>query len=284
MSPRFICDLFTPGEANVIVFGIPLGKDSNKALNSLRKASDYIEPFDLDKKRNLLDDIKVADIGDLRLKKLDEITTKTKEILEVKKTPLVLSGGHLSTYYTLKAFKDVKLIVFDAHTDLKNEYRDKKINDLNFFRGIKFDPKLNDATWLRRACEFIDPKNILLLGVRSCDEFDFDFMEKNGISYFTPNHVKNNIKKVKDRIKEFVNNSKIYISIDIDVFDPSVAPAVHHPEPNGLFLHEFIELINATDKTRIVGMDLCCIKHTTDNKTGFLATRAVFEVLSLLSR
>jgi agmatinase len=284
MSTKFICDLFTPEESDVIVFGVPIGKDSKKASISLRKTSDFIETFDLDKKRNLLENVRTCDIGNLELKKLDEITKKTKEILNKNKIPLILGGGHLLTFYVLKAFKDIKLVVFDAHCDLKDEYEDEKIIDLDFVKGVKFNPKLNDATWLRRACEFINPKDVFLIGVRSCDEFEYDFIEKNGISYVTPNQIKDNMKEVKEKLGEFTDNSKIYVSIDMDAFDPSVAPAVHHPEPNGLLSREFSELIN-TIKGKIMGLDLVCIKPISDNNiTEFLATKAVFEILSLLSK
>ncbi len=283
MSIKFICNLFTPEEADVIVFGVPLGKDSKKALGSLRKTSDFIEIFDIDKKRNLLENVRSCDIGNLELKKLDEITKKTKESLDKKKIPLILGGGHLLTFYALKAFEDIKLIIFDAHCDLKDEYEDEKIKDLDFVKGIKFDSRVNDATWLRRACEFIDPKDIFLIGVRSCDEFEFDFMEKNGMSYVTPSQIKNNIQEVKERLRMFVDNSRVYMSIDIDAFDPSIAPVVHHPEPNGLFFHEFIKLVEVFKNSKIMGLDLCCIKNSNDERTAFLATRSIFEVLGFLN-
>ncbi|MDI6826468.1 MAG: arginase family protein [Candidatus Aenigmarchaeota archaeon] len=278
MSLKFICNLFTPEESDVIVFGVPLGKNSKIALNSLRKISDFVEPFDIDKKRNLLENVKIADTGDLKLKKLDEITKKTREIVGKNKVPLILGGGHLLTFFALKAFENVKLIVFDAHCDLKDEYEDEIIKDLDFVKGIKFNPKINDATWLRRTCEFLEPKNIMLVGIRSCDEDEFDFMEKNGISYITPNQIKDNLQEAEEKLKEFTKDSRLYISVDIDAFDPSFAPAVHHPEPNGISFREFSRLINAIDG-KIVGLDLTCLRPITDNKvTEFLAIRSVFEV------
>jgi arginase family enzyme len=285
MPSKFLCDLYTPGEANVITFGVPLGKDSKNVLRSLRETSDFLEVFDIDKEMNLLEDSRICDIGNLKLKKLEEITTTTKNILDVKKIPMVLGGGHLISLYTLKAFKDVKLIVFDAHCDLKKECDDKEIQGLDFINGIKFDPKVNDATWLRNACKFIDPKNIFLIGIRSCDEFEFEFMKKNGISYATPNQIKNDIEKVKKRLRKFAKGANVYVSIDVDGFDPSIAPKVDLPEPNGLLLNEFIELIKALEKSKLAGLDLCCIKDLDDNqRTEFLGIRALLEVLSLLSR
>jgi len=282
MSFKFACDLFKPEEANVIVFGVPIGNNSKKVLENLRKTSDDIETFDIDKRINLLDNVKIADISNLKLNKLDDITKKTKAILREKKIPLILGGGHLISLYAMKAFENVKLIVFDAHCDLKDEYEDEKIKELNFVKGIKFNSRVNDATWLRRGCEFINPKNVFLIGIRSCDEFEFGFIEKNGISYATPNQIKNNTQELKEKLRRFVNGSRIYVSIDVDAFDPSVAPAVHHPEPNGLFVDEFNELIDAFKNCEIVGLDLCCVKNSKDERTNFLAIRTIFEVLGLI--
>jgi len=278
MRIRFICDLFTPEEASILVFGVPIGKDSKKALASLRRVSDFVEPFDIDKKINLLENVKIADVGDLRLKNLDEITEKTRRVIAKKKIPLILGGGHLLTFFALKSFEDVKLIVFDAHCDLKDKYEDEVIKDLDFVKGIKFDPKINDATWLRRTSELFNPKNILLMGVRSCDEDEFEYMNKNGISYFTSNQIKDDLREVGERLKEFTKNSKVYVSLDIDVFDPSFAPAVHHPEPNGISFKEFSRLIEKIDG-KIVGVDLTCLKPIINNQvTEFLAVRSVFEI------
>jgi len=184
------------------------------------------------------------------------------------------------TLYSLRAFKDVKLIVFDAHCDLKNEYEDETVKkDLDFMRDIKFNSRINDATWLRRTCEFINPKDILLLGVRSCDEDEFNLIQENRMFYFTPKQIIKNTEEVKDRLRRFTHNSNLYVSIDVDVFDPSIAPAVHYPEPNGLFFKDFCELVSAIEG-RIVGIDLVCLNPLKNNQiTEFLSIKAIFEIL-----
>jgi len=282
MAKKFICNLFTPEEAYVIAFGAPIGKNSKRSLISLREVSDLVEPFDLDKRRNLLQNVKIADIGDLKLKNLDEITEKTREITEKKKVPLILGGGHLLSFFALKSFEDAKLIVFDAHCDLKDKYEDVMIKNLDFVKGIKFNPRINDATWLRRTCEFFESRNVLLIGIRSCDEDEFNFMGKNGVSYLTSNQIKDNPQETEKKLKEFTKNSKLYVSLDIDVFDPSVAPAVHYPEPNGISFREFSWLINSIDG-KIVGLDLTCLKAIKNNRlTEFFVIKSLFEILNLM--
>lgn len=281
MTEKFFTDIFTPEQANVIVFGAPLGKYSLEALRRLRETSWFVEPFDADKNKNLLENVRLADIGNIELKNLDVITEQTKKILDDKKIPLMFGGSHLSTLYSLKVFdKNMKLIVFDAHADLKDEYDDEKTKEMN--EGF-FESKTNDATWLRRLCESFNPKNIMILGLRSCDEDEVKFMKENGLQYFTSNQVQGNLKDVIKEVKKFTKDSDVYVSVDIDAFDPYMAPAVDHPEPNGILFKEFAETVNVING-KIVGIDLCCLKPLADNQvTEFLAVKAVFEVLGVIS-
>jgi agmatinase len=188
----------------------------------------------------------------------------------------MLSYSHLPSYYAFQAFgENVKLVVFDAHADLKESYMDKKIAGY----GIK-NKKLNDATWLRNLCMIKNPKKIAILGLRSCDEEELNFIKNNGIFYYTSENIKKNLFQAKNVLREFTRNSHVYVSLDIDVFDPSVAPGVDHPEPNGLFFDHFSELVRFIGG-EIIGMDVCCVKPMKGNdQTEFLAVRSVFEILS----
>lgn len=266
---KFVCDLFKPEEANIIVFGVPLGKGSKPALKSLRRVSRLVEPFDIERKINLLENVKIADIGDINLEDFDEIYRQTKKIIDDKKIPLILGGEHTLTLYALGAKKeDTKIIVFDAHCDLKDVY---------------LNSKFNNATWLRRFCELVGSKNIALVGVRSCDEFELNFIKENGILYFTSDRIKKDIKKVIQELKDFVKGSTVYISVDMDVFDPSIAPAVDNPEPNGLLYTEFIELVRAVCTGKIIGIDVVELKPLPKNIiTEFLAIKAIFKILSFI--
>ncbi len=287
MPYKFICDLFTPAEADIIIFGAPIGKDSKEVLTSLRKVSDFVETFDLDKKKNIFDNIKTADIGDLKLKKLNEITEKCKEILKLGKIPLMLARGHLATLFSLKAFpEDVKIVIFDAHADLKNEYNHPMMT--SYYKSIIKDKnilfKFNGATWLRRFCE-LRKNDVALFGVRSCDEFEFDYMKKRNILFFTPTQLRKNMNGVKKELTNFLHGSEFYVSFDIDFFDPSIAPAVEYLEPGGLFFHEFADLIEPFKKGKLVGLDLISQKYLPNNQTtDFLATRTIIEILSYLQK
>lgn len=286
MGKKFFGSEFAEEEADVIVFGVPMGKHAKPFFESFREESQFVEPFYLPKRINWAKKIKVADSGDLKLKSLDEITEKTKDILSSEKIPFMISGGHLASFFSVKAFdEDVKVIVFDAHSDARNDYTDEHMIEMAYVDGLPYNPKLNPVTWLRRSSEERNPENYFLIGVRSGDESELEYLEKNKIKFFDATQVKKNFDGLEKDLLDFVGNSKVYISVDIDCFDPSIAPAVYHPEPNGLTFQEFLDLMYAIDKGKIVGFDLVELKPIEGNNvTEFLATQVAFEILSRIKK
>jgi len=274
----------SPEAADVILFGVPIGRWSKQALENWRHVSNYIETFDYEKNRDLLDNISVSDVGNLDAMDypdFENISNKVKDILARNKIPVILGGGHLLSYYSFKVFpENTKLLVFDAHCDIKNSFIDEKIVDLDYIdENFKIDPKVNDTTWVRRVCDIRNPKNIMQIGLRSGDEFDFKFIKENGITMITPNMLHEDIENCKMIVENFTKESDVYVSVDIDAFDPSIAPAVDHPEPNGIRFDEFQKIIKGISG-RIVGVDLVCLKPITNNEvTEFTGIRGLFEIL-----
>lgn len=263
---KFLTDEFSEDEANLIAFGVPAGKD-RKVVESFRKASWFIEVYDVDKRKNLVENVKPFDIGNV---KMEDVGKVRKEIQSKDKISLMISDAHLPTYYALENFKG-KLLVFDAHNDLYDEYMDEKIAAATGTRNRK----VNDTTWLRRLVEE-NNLEVFIVGLRSVNEDILKFIEEENIQFATSKEVKNDLEKVTNEIKNFARNSSLYISLDIDVFDPSIAPAVKYPEPDGILFSHFQEIIEAID-AKIRGIDVCCMKD--DEVTNFLAVRSIFEIL-----
>ncbi len=258
---KFVTDIFSEEEANVVVL-------SCKAPASLREVSQLVEPFDIDRQKNLLENVRIFDSGEISI---DDVNKKIVGMLGKQRFFLLLGDEHTVTLHAAKALpKGTKLIVFDAHADLKDEYE-----------GSKF----SHACWLRRLCESFACKDVALIGLRSCDEDELDFMKENGILHFTANQVKDDLEGAKKRLGEFVGDSKAYVSIDMDVFDPSIAPAVKYPEPEGLNYREFLELTATFAENKLIGLDLVEIKPIAGNRiTEFLAVKVLFELLSKIDR
>lgn len=263
---KFVTDAFSSEEADVIVFGVPMGEKSEIALQNLRKVSRLVEPFDIDKRKNLLEGVKISDMGNYSSTTPMDILKNTKRIIDGKRVPLILGGQHTLTLFSIGALPpETKIIIFDAHFDAKDTY---------------LNSKFNHATWFRRAVETRGPDSFMLLGIRSCDEDELEFLEKNKVKYFTSAQIKNETENVKKGLSEFVANSPTYVSVDMDVFDPSIAPAVAYPEPNGILYPHFIELISESFK-QLIGLDLVEIEsHVEDRTTEFLAIKTIFQLLS----
>ncbi len=261
---KFVTDVFSEEEANVIAVRV-------NCPQSLIEASRMVEPFDIDRQKNLLEDVKIFDAGEADL---DGVYNEIKEVITGKKIPLILAERHIASLEAIRALPEgTKIVVFDAHADLKDEYSEGNYKPV--------DEKRNYATWLRRACEIIDPKNVCLIGVRSCDEDEFEFMKDSGLLYFTINDIKSGVESVKQRLQKFIGDSSVYVSIDMDVFDPSIVPAVENPEPNGILYSDFLQLSEVLEK--IIGIDLVEIRPLAKNRvTEFLAVKVIFKLLSLI--
>ncbi len=273
---KFAISLFSMEEANVILFGLDYTKDSKEALRRIREASYFIEPFDLLGK-NLLEKVKLFDSGNLKIKNLEDVSKKFIEIRKENKIPLMISRGHLPTFYTTKNLKKEKLIVFDAHADCKDEYLDGIIGfDVDKNKDRK---KFNGATWLRRLLENSGIE-ILLIGLRSFDEDEISFLMKKKVNFFTSLDVIRNKKKVRKEIAKFTKDSNFYISLDLDVFDPSIFPTTDYPEPGGLSYFDFVDIIEAITG-KLIGVDVCCFKPISNNfASEFLVIKSIFHLLS----
>ncbi|MEM5829527.1 MAG: arginase family protein [Candidatus Aenigmatarchaeota archaeon] len=283
MQNKFCLNLVSEEEADIVIFGALLGKNSKKVLSSLRKTSWFLEWFDVDREKNLIEEVKVVDIGDVKVERGNEIEEVIKKILSKKKIPFMLSESHLATYFALKAFDEVKVVSFDAHFDVKNSYIDEKMVDSIFPLNLNEEEikRLNRATWVRRSFEE-GKSEFCFVGVRSGDEFDLEFVKEKKMLYFTSKMIRENFQGVKQKLRKFCKNNKIYLTIDIDAFDPSVAPAVGHPEPDGIFWFQFQELLKEVFKGKVVGLDLVEIEPMGSKVTEFLATKIIFESLFLL--
>lgn len=250
---EFVTDAFSEDESNIAAIGV-------ECPESLRETSQLVEPFDMIEKRNLLEKARIYDYGNVEI---DELEPRIKEFLSKNKLPITLAKEHTVTLHAMKSMpENTKLIIFDAHADLKDEYEESKYSH---------------ACWLRRWCELSEDncKNVIIIGVRSCDEDELEYMESKGITYLTNEDVKNNIKKVE----EFIGDSPFYISIDMDVFDPSIAPAVKYPEPDGISYSDFISITSSL-KGKLSGMDCVEIRPIENNMiTEFLAIKIIFKIL-----
>ncbi|MAF34493.1 hypothetical protein CMO91_01480 [Candidatus Woesearchaeota archaeon] len=145
-------------------------------------------------------------------------------ILNTVQFPSVCLGGdHSITFSTFKAFAQqhpgAALVVFDAHPDLMQEF-DVPTHE-NYLRML-----LADGCLL--------PERLVMVGTRAWDPEELRFVKEKGIKAYNADEVKANRDKIAHEILHHVQEAPLFISVDIDVLDPSVAPATGYPEQGGL--------------------------------------------------
>jgi agmatinase len=267
--------MFKEEESEVIVIGIPSGSNGKDYLKTLRKQSWFVEIFDIYKKKNLFEK-KLCDIGDM--KDYEKFEKKIGDLFSQGKVPVIFTKGDIASFYACRKLKNIpnfKVVSFDAHTDLLNKYTDEKIKWIDGHSN----PDVNSSTWLRRTSEIIGLQNSCIVGLRSIDEDTLKFVEENKVTYFTPREIKNNLETVKGKFYEFTRDTQLWLNIDVDVFDPSIAPSVDYPEPEGIDFEEYQEIISSIGG-KVIGMTICGGNPSDTHVTEFITVRAAFEALS----
>ncbi|MBU4457846.1 MAG: agmatinase [Candidatus Omnitrophica bacterium] len=265
--------------AKAVILPVPYGKTvtyrkgTEKGPRTILDASDKLELFDEELNReihrigiNTAPSLKIASLKPEKAVNL--VKNKVSDIFKKGKLPVVLGGEHSITIGAVQAakkyYKDLSVLYFDAHCDLRNTYK-----------GSKY----NHACVARRVSE-IAP--LVEVGTRSLSKEEFDFLKHDSIKVISmldimrmpgwPEVVKKKLSK------------NVYISIDLDVFDPSIMPAIGTPEPGGMGWHDFLKAIrNIISSKNIVGFDiteLCPIKDMAG--PDFAAAKLIYKLLGYI--
>jgi len=168
-----------------------------------------------------------------------------EKISALKEKAIIIGGDHSLTYSCFKAFiKDnpgAGLVIFDAHPDLE----------------VGLDtPTQEDYTRLLIKEGLLDPKKLILIGIRNWHGYEKEFILQNNIQYFDMKKiVQIGISEVCDTVMEQVNQwPAVYLSIDIDAVDPAFAPGTGYREPGGLTSRELLTMLQRLKKLKNLGM------------------------------
>ena len=211
--------------------------------SAVRRASWGIETFSPYFQRDL-SQCSIHDMGDLELplgeKKasLDLIRMALRKILSGKKFPILLGGDHLITLpiieEILPIYPRLHLLQIDAHADLREDY---------------LGESLSHSTVMKRVIERLGEGRLFQIGIRSGVEEEFRLARKmKSIVSLDPGALSSMIKRLR--------NQPVYITLDLDVIDPSLLPGVGTPEPGGLSFQEFISLLKKLQTLHVIGFDI----------------------------
>jgi agmatinase len=273
-------------EADYVVLGVPFDVTSTYRMgarfgpNAIRQASLNIETYSF--RANVdIEDLKLHDLGDLHISTDTEKTLKTlelvtRDVVKAGKTLVTIGGEHTVTLGIMKGLgtkaSKTAIVSFDAHLDVRDE-----------FLGLK----LSHTTFMRRINDTVKPAKIVEVGTRAVCREELEYAKKAGITFFTSHHIKDQgSDRVKNQLKEKLAKYKsIYVSVDMDVLDPAVAPAVQNPEPDGLDTHALLEILCGICDRRVVGFDVVEIApHYDLGITAIQASRVIFETLCCLEK
>ncbi|MCL5009556.1 MAG: agmatinase [Candidatus Parvarchaeota archaeon] len=260
-------------KAKYILLPVPMDitttylKGTKFGPRSIIEASRSIENYNAELNFDVRDLIYTA--GELEIppdaQKAVEVIRKTvSDVLMENKFPIIVGGEHTITYGASLAFdKDVIFIIFDAHADFKKDVFGSEINHASNSRLIN-----------RR-------NKIILIGVRSLSLEEKNELKKNKIPVFYAydQKIETNIKGLFDHMK----GKQVYVSIDMDVFDPSVAPGVGTPQPGGMLYQTVKFLLEKIAKnSKIVGFDVNEVRPLGENNiTEILAAKLIVDMIAL---
>jgi len=280
LSTKFLgCDS-NFSAADIVIFGAPYDgtttfrPGTRFAPSTMRMESIGIETyspyFDAD-----ITDFQVNDYGDLDLpfgspeKALKMISETSKIIFDSNKKPLMIGGEHLVSLpvieQAVKKYPDLKIIHFDAHTDLREDY---------------LGEALSHSSVIRRAWDILGDNRIWQFGIRSGTREEF-YWSREGHT----NMCLYNFDTLCTAVKE-ISDSPVYLTIDLDVLDPSNFPGTGTPEAGGVSFTDLITALKTVSELNIIGADIVELSPHYDHSgaSTALACKVLREVIITMSK
>ncbi|MCX6156581.1 MAG: agmatinase [Ignavibacteriota bacterium] len=271
-------------DSRVVMLPVPYeattsyGKGTGKGPEGIYKASHYVEFFDEElnrqfcfEKGHVIASLYPSAIKGLKGKKaLDVIYKDVLKLIKDRKFVVTLGGEHTISTAPIKAhfdtYKDLSILHFDAHSDLRDEYEGNKYSH---------------ASFCSRVAEFT--KDITQVGIRAQCKEEYDFIKKNKIKTFYAYAIRNGLhgKNWQDKVIKGLKKN-VYITFDVDYFDPSIMPSTGTCEPLGFYWEETMVLLRKLGKTRnVVGFDVVELAPKKENPyPDFLTAKLIYKMLN----
>lgn len=264
----------------VVILGVPLDSTATHrpgtrfAPNAIREAACSLELYSYATEADM-EDLGITDLGDVAIPQgdvhvaLENIKAVARGVYEEYPGSLkvFLGGEHLITLPIVRAAgRSVdRVVVFDAHLDLRDEYL-----------GSRF----NHATFARRLAD--EGYSLIYIGSRAFSREELRFLAGAKDVEVIP------ARRMREGGARLGNLGRVYVSIDIDVLDPAYAPGTGAPEPLGMAPLELLDALKGVIESseKIVGMDVVEVNPLVDpsGATSFLAAKLVLEAVAMALR
>ena len=244
------------------------GKGADKGPELFLDASENMELYDIETATEpYLEGVYLA--GEVAEDSSPEAMTeavyqKTKEMLQHDKLFTLFGGEHSVSIGSIRAvgekYENLTVLQLDAHTDLRPEFHGSTSN---------------------HACAVFEANqkhNLVQIGIRSCDVEEMQYVPKG--QCFWAHEIAENPNWIEDVLSKVSGN--VYITIDLDAFDPSIAPSTGTPEPGGLAWYPTLKLLKKVfEKCNVVAFDIVELMDSANPKpTAFLAAKLYYKMLA----
>ncbi len=269
-------------KSEIVILQAPLektvsyGEGTKDGPKQILKASHYVEFFDEELNRELAFDKGICTLEEIQLsnlgvkKSIEKIYKEVKKHIDTNKFVVTLGGEHSLSSAPIKAhfdkYENLSVLQIDAHSDFRDSYE-----------GSKY----SHASVMARVAEFT--KDIVQVGIRAQCKEEYDFIKQNKIKTFYAREIRENgyTKNWQQKVLDSLNE-KVYITFDVDGFDPSVISATGTPEPGGLNWDETMNLMKVIGKNKnIVGFDVVELApNKNDVSSSFNTAKLVYKLLN----
>ena len=260
---------------------VSYGGGTAKAPQAIIKASQYVEFFDDEFFRELCFEVGVATLPPLNFGKrtgkamLDQLQMAVSQQIEVGKFVVTLGGEHtISTAPVLAHYKHypaMSVLHFDAHSDLRKEYSGTPYSHACFMARV--------------ADEGFPMERVVQVGIRAQEKAEFEYAKQLGIQTFYATKIRKGAHREnwQKAVVDALPSQDIYITFDVDYFDPSIMPTTGTPEPDGFLWNETMEIFRNLNRTgkKIVGFDVVELSPDTKVRhTTYLVAKLVYRMLN----
>ena len=262
----------------VVPFGlektVSYGAGTKNGPKEIIKASHQVELYDEELNCEPYKKIGIKTLKPFKIDKnikkaLNKMSKINHEILNKKLFPMTFGGEHSITPGCIapftKKYKNICLLHFDAHADLRESYN-----------GEKF----SHASAIKRCLDYPNV-SVISFGIRNISKSEIPFLKKNSnrIHIFW---AKDKNKWNLNNFKKLISNKTVYLTFDVDGLDSSIMPATGTPEPGGLLWDETLNIIKiAAKNSQIVGADINELSPIKGfNSYNFLVAKLAYKILS----
>ena len=263
--------------AKVVLIPVPYDgtstwlKGADKGPEAFLDAADNMEIYDIETKSEpykmgiFLDDPVSEDSSPEAM--TDAVHQRVAKYLKDEKLVTLFGGEHSISIGSIRAFgdkyKDLTVLQLDAHTDLRPEFHGSKCN---------------------HACavfEANEKHHLVQVGIRSMDTEEVQYLKEENV--FFAQDIAENKNWIEDVYNKLGDNP-IYITIDLDAFDPSICPSTGTPEPGGLEWYPTLKLLKKVIQTKnVVGFDIVeLMPNENERSSDFLAAKLYYKMLAYL--